>query len=93
MPDVLVRHEADRQRFVVEVEGKEAEITYRRPDETTLDLDHTFTPPEARGKGIASALVRSALDHARHEGLQVIPTCPYVASWLDKHPDYADLRK
>ncbi len=91
MSDVHVRHETERRRFVVDVDGREAALTYRRLGEDTLDLDHTYTPPAARGRGVASALVRAALDHARKEGLRVLPTCPYVASWLEHHPEYADL--
>ena len=58
MSDVVVRHEQEGQRFVAELEGEEAELTYRRPDARTLDLHHTWTPPALRGRGVAGALVR-----------------------------------
>jgi predicted GNAT family acetyltransferase len=92
MSDGSVQHEEDRQRFVVRIEGEEAELTYTRPDDHTLDLRRTFTPPLARGKGVAGALVEAALEYARASDRKVIPSCPYVAAYLDKHPEHADLR-
>jgi predicted GNAT family acetyltransferase len=49
-------------------------------------------PAAIGGRGIAGRLVRAALEHARAAGLKVVPRCSYVADYLDKHPEYADLR-
>ncbi len=57
----------------------------------TIVLVHTEVDPAHSGQGHASTLARGALDAARARGLAVRPTCPYVASWIEKHPDYADL--
>lgn len=65
-------------------------IDYRLHDDT-ITLVHTEVDPAHSGKGHAATLVRHALDDARERGLAVVPMCPYVASWIDKHPDYADL--
>ena len=48
---------------------------------------------ELNGKGIGSALVRGLLDIVRTQGLKVVPLCPFVASYIAKHPEYADLRR
>jgi hypothetical protein len=40
---------------------------------------------------VASALVRAAVDHARANGLKLVPTCPYVAAWLERHPGERDV--
>jgi predicted GNAT family acetyltransferase len=45
------------------------------------------------GKGVGSKLVQGALDQVRAAGLQVIPECPFVKAWIEKHPEYADLVK
>jgi predicted GNAT family acetyltransferase len=57
----------------------------------TIVLVHTEVDEAHSGKGYAATLARSALDEARSRGLRVVPTCPYVASYIRKHPEYADL--
>jgi len=56
-----------------------------------IRLVHTEVPEAFSGRGHASTLARSALDDARARGLTVRPDCPYVASYIEKHPEYADL--
>ena len=55
-------------------------------------LTHTEVDPSYEGKGVGSQVARFALDDVRAAGKKVDPVCPYVASWIDKHPDYADVR-
>ena len=52
---------------------------------------HTEIDPEHEGQGYASTLVRAALDDARAHETLIVPLCPYVADWIERHPDYADL--
>jgi predicted GNAT family acetyltransferase len=54
---------------------------------------HTEVPKELEGRGIGSALIRGVLDTARREGLKVNPLCPFAKAYIDKHPEYADLRR
>ena len=54
--------------------------------------EHTFVPPEFRGKGVASRLVKELVADARANGFKIAPDCRYVASWFDRHKDAADLR-
>ena len=56
-----------------------------------IALVHTEVDDAHSGEGHAATLARSALDEARSRGLRVVPTCPYVASYIRKHPEYADL--
>lgn len=56
-----------------------------------LALVHTGTMPGFEGRGVASALVRFALDDARHRELLVIPICPYVKAYLERHPEDRDI--
>lgn len=58
----------------------------------TVVITHTGTLPEYRGRGIAGRLTAEALDDIRERGQRVRPVCPYTASYLDQHPEYADLR-
>ncbi len=52
---------------------------------------HTEIDPEHEGHGYASTLVRGALDATRAHETLVVPLCPYVADWMKRHPDDADL--
>ena len=54
-------------------------------------LVHTEIDPAHEGHGYASTLVRAALDDARTHDTLIVPLCPYVADWIERHPDYADL--
>ena len=65
-------------------------VAYHLADDV-ITLIHTEVPPAFSGQGHASTLARSALDDARSRGLTVRPDCPYVASYIQKHPEYADL--
>ena len=84
-------HEPDRHRWVVRLEGELAHLDYSEAS-GVMTIHHTIVPEPLGGRGIAGSLVRAALDHARAGGLKVRPDCPYAASWMDKHPDYGDLR-
>jgi len=88
---LAIRHEPDARRFVADADGAAAYITYRELDERTLDLDHTFVPRVSRDGGIASQLTRHALDYARERGRRVVPSCPFVAAFIQRHPEYRDL--
>jgi predicted GNAT family acetyltransferase len=56
-----------------------------------LVLPHTVVPPAFEGRGVASALARHAFGYARAKGLKVIPTCPFMAGWVKKHPEVHDI--
>lgn len=52
---------------------------------------HTEVDPAYKGTGVGSALAAGALDSARAQGLAVIPRCPFIKAYIDRHPAYADL--
>jgi predicted GNAT family acetyltransferase len=77
-----------RSRFETTVDGVTAFLTFHR-DGKRLVLVHTKTPEELGGRGVGSALVAFALDYARKNDLTVVPRCPFVSSYLERHPDEA----
>lgn len=81
-----------QHRYELVVEGHLA-ATYYKVADGVITFIHTEVPPELGGKGVGSALVKGALDQVRAEGLKVIPQCPFVKAYIDKHPEYADLLK
>jgi predicted GNAT family acetyltransferase len=52
---------------------------------------HTEVDPAFEGRGVGAALARSGVDATRAEGLRVLAVCPFIAGWLARHPEYADL--
>ena len=86
-----VRDNRERQRFELDADGHIAFSNYRLAD-GVLTILHTEVPKQLEGRGIGSALVRGLLEIARAQGLKVNALCPFVKGYLDRHPEYADLR-
>lgn len=85
-----VRNNEARNRYELEVDGALAIAEYRlRPGRITFT--HTEVPDALEGRGIGSKLVRAALDDARARGLKVVPLCPFVKRYIEKHPEFRDL--
>ena len=89
--EAVVRDVPERSRFEIHVDGQRAGLAaYRtRPGEVTIY--HTEIDPAFEGRGLGSALARAALDDLRARGVAVLPVCPFFRSWIQRHPDYADL--
>lgn len=90
LEQVAVSDNRAESRYQAEVQGKLAVIEYRMAGDT-ITLVHTGVPEALEGHGIAARLARFALDDARARGLSVIPSCPYVAAYIQRHRDYLDL--
>ena len=61
------------------------------PDAPVWRVTHTVVDPRAEGRGIGSLLVRAVLAAAREQGAGVLPQCPFVRSYLERHPDQVEL--
>lgn len=85
-----VRDNKALHRFELDVEGQTAFANYRETPQALI-ITHTETPRSLRGRGIASELVKGALEMIRADGHKVIAGCGFVVDYLDKHPEYADL--
>jgi predicted GNAT family acetyltransferase len=85
-----VRDNTTLGRFELDVEGATAFANYRVTPQAVV-ITHTETPRALRGRGIASELVKGSLDLIRADKRKVIAGCGFVADYLYKHPEYADL--
>ncbi len=85
-----VRDNRDLSRFELDVEGGVAFANYRLTPHAFI-ITHTETPRILRGRGIGSRLVEGALQIARRDGRKVIPGCSFVADYLGRHPEFADV--
>jgi predicted GNAT family acetyltransferase len=82
------RREHDYQ---ITVDGVPAGVAQFRVEGDLVVFTHTTVEKAFEGQGIGSALAAAALDDVRAQGKRVVPLCPFIRAWIDKHPDYADL--
>ncbi|HJU97417.1 MAG TPA: GNAT family N-acetyltransferase [Jiangellaceae bacterium] len=86
---VEIRQEA--VRYVAYLDGDEiGELAFSRSGDVVTAL-HTEVDDAAEGRGVGGALAQTFLDDARSAGRRVVPSCPFVRGWIEKHPEYADL--
>jgi predicted GNAT family acetyltransferase len=85
-----IRNNENLHRYELEAEGQSA-VAYYKLAPGVITLTHTETPVALRGRGIASRLVRGALEDARARGLKVVPKCPFVSAYIARHPEFGDL--
>ncbi|MFZ0100851.1 MAG: GNAT family N-acetyltransferase [Pseudolabrys sp.] len=85
-----VRDNTERNRFELDADGHIAFSNYKSAD-GVLTILHTEVPKALEGHGTGSALIRGVLDIARSQGQKVIAVCPFAKSYIERHPEYADL--
>ncbi|MDV6373459.1 GNAT family N-acetyltransferase [Deinococcus arenicola] len=79
------------QQYELYVDGQLAGHAEYRPLPDARELPHTEIDGQYEGQGLGSKLVQFALDDLRGRGLNAVPTCPFVADYISKHPEYQDL--
>jgi predicted GNAT family acetyltransferase len=80
-----VRDNTEAQRFEIEAGEGLAFLQYEREPDSIVFL-HTEVPPALQGRGLAATLAKGALESARAQGLRVVAVCPFVRSYMRKHP-------
>lgn len=85
-----VTNNTAQSRYELEIDGEVAVAHYLRGP-GRLVFTHTVVPEKISGRGVASTLIRGALDSARAENSKIVPQCPFVAAFVQKHPEYRDL--
>ena len=90
-PSTEVRDAPDAHRYEILVDGELAGFAiYQRRGGRTYFV-HTEIDPAFEGKGLGSTLAKGALDAERDRAEPIIPLCPFIRRYIDRHPDYADL--
>lgn len=89
--EITVSDEQDRQRYEVAVDGEVAGFVQYRHRDGALDLVHTEVLPQFEGRGLAGRLARFALDEAKRHGRKVVPSCSYIARYIERHPELRPL--
>ncbi len=78
-------------RYVAELEGHQAEMTYSRTTPTLIIIDHIGVPDALRGKGVGQALALHAVEAARTGGWKIIPLCPFFKAQALRHEEWRDV--
>jgi predicted GNAT family acetyltransferase len=78
-------------RYELVVDGQLAAWAEYRREGKVLRFTHTQVQEAWEGQGLASRLAAFALEDARRQGLRVVPQCPFMAGYVERHPEYADL--
>lgn len=90
-PRQVTNNSADGQ-FEIHADDKVATLAYSERD-GKIYLIHTEVPKPLEGRGYASALAKTALQYAKEHQLTVVPFCPFVRAYLQRHPEYSSLVK
>lgn len=92
-PRLTIRREnnGSKGRYVIAMDGAEAEMTYTLAGAQRLIIDHTGVPDALRGRRLGEALVRRGVEDARAEGKSIIPLCPFAKAQFERHPEWQDV--
>jgi uncharacterized protein len=85
--DIPLVNNDELQRFELEVDGYTAFIEYKASG-TQMILIHTEVPSELEGKGVGTAIVEKTLEYIENNQLKLVPLCPFVITYLKRHPDW-----
>jgi predicted GNAT family acetyltransferase len=88
---IAVGDNAGERRYEVHVEGELAGFAQYKPRPGQIAFTHTEIDDRFEGQGLASKLIAFALDDARVRDLAVLPFCPFVRAYIQRHREYADL--
>ena len=91
MSDIDVRHDPDRHRYELLVDGKVAGLAAYRERGDVVIVTHSEVDPALRGQGLGNELAGRTLDQLRERGAKVVPACPFFAAYVGEHPEYDDI--
>ena len=87
----VVRDVPERMRYEIRVGDELGGFVQYHRQGGVIDLVHTEIEPAFEGQGLGGRLAAATLDDLRRRGLAVVPTCPFIRGYIERHPDYADL--
>ncbi|MCW3843418.1 N-acetyltransferase [Micromonospora yasonensis] len=87
----LVEENPAKRRFEILVDDALAGFTAYRLSGEVLVFNHTEVDERYQGMGVGAALIKGTLDQVRARGDRVVPKCPFMAAFIERHPEYADL--
>ena len=89
--DIEIVKNADASRYELRLDGSRVGLADYYERGAVVVIPHTETLPAYGGRGLATRLVRFVLDDIAATGKKVDPVCPFVAVFIRRNPEYADL--
>ena len=86
-----ITNNTGQSRYEIHLDGKLAGFAEYRLSGAKTVFTHTEIDPAFEGHGLGSTLARGALDDVRREGRTVVPLCPFIKDYIERHPEYQDL--
>jgi uncharacterized protein len=93
MENFEVKNNEELSQFEAELDGEKALVGYSKESDGTLNLVHTEVPAKFQSKGFGSELVKQTLEQIKAAGNKIVPSCPFIAAYLERHPEYESLVK
>jgi uncharacterized protein len=90
-PEISIVDQPERDRFEIRVGQEVAGFAEYRRRPGLIAFIHTEIDDRFEGQGLGSRLVTDVLDRSRADALAVLPFCPFVRSFIERHPDYLEL--
>ncbi|AGT06280.1 putative acetyltransferase [Corynebacterium glutamicum MB001] len=90
--NIEIVHNEGQKRFVISVDGTPAGFASYLDGPDIRNFNHTVIKPEFRGQGLSAPLIKFALDDARESGIRIHDACSAVAGFIQKNPEYKDLK-
>lgn len=91
MTEYNVVHNPDEKRFEVQLDNDNIAVTEYMQHGKNMVFTHTEVPEAYEGRGIAGKLAKTALNYAKDEGYKVQPLCPFIRSYVKRHPEYHEI--
>jgi len=91
MPDIDITHNEQAHRYELRLDGELVCIADYTPSGGRFVFDHTESFPAFRRRGLAAKLVAAALEDVRQRKIGVVPSCWFVAEFIDENPEFSEL--
>lgn len=93
MSEMKFLNNKEKNRYELHVGEYFSLVKYKINKEGVVHMIHTETPPELKGQGVASVLIEKSLQDIKEQGRKVYPLCPFVKTYIQKHPEWKEIVK
>ena len=89
--ETAIQKNPEQSRYELVADDTVAGVVEYVDKDDYVELTHTEVDPSHEGEGLGSQLARAVLDSLRNDKRAVLPSCPFIKSYLQRHPEYVEL--